>query len=130
MSLLKQVVTGQIIENHSPGLVDLTLQRIIDNGECADTHHVFTLSYMSHFFKNGLKGANFELEQPTIGFETEPGGGPTGSASINFIKSLTAEEQVSLAQYLLSCIKVGECALYDKSSNVVDWMKYVLRKQD
>jgi hypothetical protein len=42
---------------------------------------------------------------------------------------MSGEDQVRLAQYLKDCIDAGESALFDKQSNVVDWIKFVLHAQ-
>jgi hypothetical protein len=129
MNLLKQVVNESEAvygaPTHSPQLVDLTLKEIVTAGKVTNSYQLFILGRIAGFFKNGLKSVDLELENP-VNYGDES----TSSAVKEALKSMSDSEHVQLAQYLLDCIVAGECMLHDEKSNVVDWMKFVLRKQD
>lgn len=129
MNLLRTVVTLNdpvvVAEQHSPQLVDLTLNEIIRDGKVTNHYQIFVLSHLSGFFKDGLKSVDLQLENP-ITYES----GATDAQQIAEIKALSDAEHVTLAQYLSDCIVAGESALHDCNSTVTDWMRFVLRKQD
>lgn len=128
MKLLQQIVFENDICNgapkHSPMLVDLTLQEIISAGKVTNQYQNFVLGHLAGFFKNGLKSVDLHLEGP-ISYNTDA----TSEATRIVIDSLSAEEQVYLATYLLDCIVAGECMLYDKSATIEEWIRFVLQKQ-
>jgi hypothetical protein len=125
MKLLQAIVNPAINEGQGPVPVMMTLDEIIRAGKVTNHYQTFVLAWLSEFFKKGLKSASLQLENP-IDFES----GATSSAVINAIKSLSDAEAVHLATYLKDCIDAGECALKDPESTTVDWMRFVLRKQD
>jgi hypothetical protein len=114
-----------ITEGQGPVPVLMTLDEIIKAGKVTNSYQTFVLGWLSEFFKNGCRSAALELESP-ISFESAA----TSTAVVNAIKSLSPENQVQLAQYLKDCIAAGESALHAKSMSIVDWMRYVLRRQD
>ena len=109
---------------HTTMLVDLTLQEIVTAGKVTNPYQLFVLGHVSQFFKNGLKSADLHLETP-ISFNTDA----TSSAVKSAMKALSDDEHVKLASYLLDCITAGECMLYDKDIDLVDWTHFVLQKQ-
>jgi hypothetical protein len=124
MELLRSIVL-EYAPGHSTQLVDLTLKEIVDAGKVTNNYQLFVLAHVSEFFKNGLKSVDLQLENP-ISFNTHA----THSYVVDTLKAMTDEEHVALAEYLLDCIKAGECARYDRDSKLTDWMRFVLRKQD
>lgn len=128
MELLKQIALEQGCNGtpkHSPQLVDLTLQEIIDAGKITNPYQLFVLGRVATFFKNGLKSVDLHLENP-VNFET----GETSTALKTELQSFSDADHVAMAQYLLDCIRAGECMLHDKQATIGDWMRYVLRRQD
>ena len=114
-----------VTEGQGPVPVKLTLDEIIVAGKATNHYHIFVLAWLSEFFKNGLKSAALELENP-ITFNSNA----TSTVVIDSLKSLSPENQVQLAQYLKSCVDAGESLLHAKEMSVLDWQKYVLRRQD
>ena len=112
-------------EGQGPVPVKLTLAEIVRDGKVTNPYQIFVLGWLSEFFKNGLKSAALQLENP-IDFESRA----THTEVVAGLKALTPENQVQLAQYLSDCIDAGESVLHNQTMNVVDWMKFVLRKQD
>jgi hypothetical protein len=121
MKLHRQI---SMCEGQGPVPLNLTLDEIIRDGKVTNPYQIFVLGWLSEFFKNGLKSTALQLENP-IDFESRA----TSSEVVSTLKAMTPENQVQLAQYLKDCISAGECALKDQKSTVVDWMRYVLRKQ-
>jgi hypothetical protein len=111
--------------HHSTQLVDLTLKEVIAAGKVTNPYQLFVLGHLAEFFKNGLKSVDLQLENP-ISFNTDA----TSTYVVETLKNMSDVEHVQLAQYLLDCIVAGESALYDRDCNVVDWVKFILRKQD
>jgi hypothetical protein len=68
---------------------------------------------------------DLQLEGP-ISFNTDA----TSTYVIEALKRMDDADHVALAQYLLDCIEAGECALYDRDSNLVEWIRFVLMRQD
>jgi hypothetical protein len=127
MNLIK-IIENQTIYGapaSSPQLVDLTLKEIIASGKITNPYQLLVLARLSGFFKNGLKSVDLHFENP-VNFEDAS----TSSATKEALKELSDEEHVQLAQYLLDCILAGECLLHHSNSNVIDWIKFVLRRQD
>ncbi len=109
---------------HSNMLVDLTLQEIVNAGGVTNPYQLFVLGHLSEFFKNGLKSVDLHLETP-FSFNTNA----TSTEVKSSMQALSPEEQVKLASYLLTCIKVGECMLHDKNADFSAWVNFVLGKQ-
>lgn len=118
------------LEGQGPVPVGLTLDEIIKAGKVTNPYQSFVLGQLSEFFKNrssngDIKSANYQLETP-IDFESQA----TSTVLVNAIRALEPAKAVALAQYLKDCIQAGESALHDSDMNVVDWMHFVLQKQD
>jgi len=114
-----------ITEGQGPVPVKLTLAEIIKDGKVTNPYQTYVLGWLSEFFKNGLKSIDLELESP-ITF----GSAATSTAVQSALKSLSPEDQVMLAQYLLDCIDAGESALHNREMSLIDWQRYVLQRQD
>ena len=114
-----------ITEAQGPVPVMLTLDEIIKAGKVTNPYQTYVLGWLSEFFKNGLKSASLELENP-VPFES----GATSTVVVDELKSLLPAHQVSLAQYLKDCVVAGECALHHKDLDVGEWIRFVTRKQD
>lgn len=110
---------------HMPQLVDLTLQEIVNAGKITNSYQLFVLGRVATFFKDGLKNFTGHFENP-VNFDT----GETSTVLKKYLESLSPEDHVQLAQYLLDCIKAGESLLHDKSAEITNWIRFVLRKQD
>lgn len=117
---LHQTVT----EGFVPVPVQLSLSEIVRAGKVTNPYHIFLLAWVSEFFKNGV--------QPLASLEVPITAGSlaTSTVVVDSIKSLTPEDQVALASYLLTCIEAGESALKQPSAVTSDWIQFVLRKQD
>jgi hypothetical protein len=113
------------LEAQGPVPVGMTLDEVIRAGKVTNPYQLFVLAHMSEFFKNGIKSASLQLETP-IDFESQA----TSSAVMNGLKAMESADHVNLAKYLKDCIKAGECALHDKQLDIVDWIHFVLQKQD
>lgn len=128
MKLLREIdfieQTG-LKEGQGPVPLKLTLSEIIRDGKVTNHYQVFALAWLSEFFKNGLKSASLELENP-IGFDSNA----TKTEVISTLKSLSPENQVQLAEYLLDCIDAGESALKNQESTIAEWIRLVLRVQE
>lgn len=114
-----------VTEGQGPVPVKLTLAEIIRAGGVTNPYQTFVLGWLSEFFKNGLKSIDLHLEGP-ITF----GSAATSTVVQSALKSMSPEDQVMLAQYLLDCIDAGESALYDREMSLDDWQRYVLQRQD
>lgn len=128
MKLHREVTTAALlglVEAQGPGSVILSLDEIIKAGGVTNPYHIYVLGWLSEFFKNGLKSAALELENP-ITFDS----GATSTVVVDSLKSMSPENQVQLAQYLKDCVHQGECALHHKDLDVADWMRYVIQKTD
>jgi hypothetical protein len=123
MKLHREVAVFEMF-HQGPVPIKMSLDEIINGGGATNSYHIFVLGKLSEFFKNGLKSASLQLENP-IDFES----GATSTAVVDGLKGMSGEDQVRLAQYLKDCIDAGESALFDKQSNVVDWIKFVLHAQ-
>lgn len=110
---------------HSTQLVDLTLQEVVNAGKVTNPYQLFILGHVAQFFKAGYKSVDLQLEGP-VTFNTEA----TSTAVKEALLAMSEADHVKLAQYLLDCIKVGESLMYDHEMNLVEWMRFVLRKQD
>lgn len=127
MSLLK-VVENQVthgVPAHSSELIDMQLQQIVDAGKITNPYQLFALGRCAAFFKNGLKSADLQMENP-VNFES----GETSTATKEGLKAMSDDEHVALAKYLLDCIVAGESALHKRDLSIVSWINFVLRKQD
>lgn len=122
MTLFQEIA---MFEGHAPQLVDLTLREVVASGGATNPYQIFVLGLLSSFFKDGLKSAKFELETP-IPFNNDA----TTVARRAQIEALGGPSQAQLAQYLLDCLAAGESAVCAPDMDVVDWMKFVLRRQD
>lgn len=114
-----------ITEGQGPVPVKLTLAEIIKDGKVTNSYQTFVLAWLSEFFKNGMKSISLDLEGP-ISF----GSAATSTNVQTALKSLSPEDQVLLAQYLMDCIDQGESALHAREMDVIEWQKYVLQRQD
>lgn len=121
MNLHQQIA---VYEGQGPVPVKMTLDEIIRSGKVTNPYQTFVLGWLSEFFKNGLKSADFELESP-ITFESKA----TTTSLVTAIRTMLPEEHVALAIYLKDCIDAGECLLHSKEVDLLDWIKYVLRVQ-
>jgi hypothetical protein len=110
---------------HSTQLVDLTLKEIVDAGKVTNPYQLFILGRVSNFFRMGYKSVDLQLENP-VNYGDES----TSSATKAALLAMSDADHVALAQYLLDSIRVGESLLYDQRLNVIEWMRYVLAKQD
>jgi hypothetical protein len=123
----------QLVENevcygapaHSPQLVDLTLQEIVTAGKVTNPYQLLVLARVAGFFKNGLKSVDLYFENP-VNYGDES----TSSDVKQALQAMSDEEHVKLASYLLDCITAGECMLHNATMPSVDWMHFVLAKQD
>lgn len=110
---------------HSPQLVDLTLQEIVDAGKVTNPYQLLVLARVAGFFKDGLKSVDLQFENP-VNYGDES----TSTAVKDALTAMSSAEHVRLAQYLLDCITAGESMLHDKSASCVDWLHFVLQKQN
>lgn len=121
MKLHQEVIS----EGQGPVPVVLTLDEIIKAGKVTNSYQTFVLGWLSEFFKNGLKAASLHLENP-ITFDSKA----TSVELVSALKALSPAEGVKLAQYLKDCVAAGECMLHNRQATVVDWIRFVLAKQD
>lgn len=112
-------------EGQGPVPYMMTLDEVIKAGKVTNPYQIFVLGKLSEFFKNGLKSLSLQSEDP-VDFESRA----THTDMVTALKSMEPVDQVALAEYLKDCIKAGECALHDKKMNVVDWMRFVIQRQD
>jgi len=115
----------QIIEGQGPVSVKLTLSEIIRDGKVTNHYQIFVLAWLSEFFKNGLKSAALHLEMP-ITFNSRA----TTVSVIVVLKAMSPEQHVELARYLSECVDVGESMLASSAKSTVEWINFVLRRQD
>lgn len=115
----------QIIEAQGPVSVKLTLGEIIRAGKVTNHYQLFVLAWLSEFFKNGLKSAALHLEMP-VTFDSRA----TSTTVIDALKAMSPQQHVELAQYLSDCVDAGESLLANSSKTAVEWINFVLRKQD
>jgi len=113
------------VPGHSTQLVDLTLKEVVAAGKVTNPYQLFVLGYLSQFFKNGFKSVDLQLEGPTM-YDLDA----TSTDVKEAMQKMSDTDHVKLAQYLLDCIQVGESMLHDDHMNVIEWMKFVLHRQD
>ena len=122
LRLLQQIA---VFEGQGPVPAKLTLAEVVRAGKITNPYQTFVLGWLAEFFKNGCRSADLALEAP-ITFESRA----TSTELVNQIKALPPADHVALAQYLIDCIDAGDSALHDKTMEVSDWIKFVLKKQD
>lgn len=112
-------------EGQGPVPVILTLDEVINAGGVTNSYQTFVLSWLVEFFKDGVARGSLAVGDP-VTF-----GDATSTASINAIKTLTPENQVSLAMYLKSCVELGESwiRLSNNCTTAIDWIRHVLQVQ-
>jgi hypothetical protein len=120
MKLHKEIM---IQEMTGPVPFELTLGEIISAGDSTNYYHIYVLSLLSQFFKDGYNYSQ-------IGDLSTISSGATSTVAIESIKSLTPSEKVDLATYLLSCINAGESMVYNTQMSSADWIRFVLRRQE
>jgi len=113
------------VPGHSTQLIDLTLQEIVTAGKITNPYQLFILARVAGFFKNGLKSVDLHFENP-VNYGDES----TTTAVKDALKALSDGDHVRLASYLLDCIVAGESLLHNRSVGVVEWINFVLQKQD
>jgi len=96
-----------IVEGQGPVPVKMTLDEIINAGKVTNPYQTFVLSWLSEFFKDGPAAGDLETGNPTT-FQDA-----TKTANIQIIKSLSPQDQVSLAMYLKACVESSENHLAD-----------------
>ena len=110
-------------EGHGEQLVGLTLDEIIKAGKVTNPYQTFVLGWLSQHFNEGVK--------PTSPGLRNPGSiGATASSVVESIKALTPEEAVKLAQFLKDCLIEGQAMPWGAQPCPVDWIKFVLARQD
>jgi hypothetical protein len=112
-------------EMTGPIPLELTLGEVIAAGDVTNHYQTLVLAILSDFFKSGLTATEGQLDG-IINLSSDA----TSSGVIETIKSLSPSEKVNLAQYLLDCVKVGNCALHNTTMSSSDWIRFVLQKQD
>jgi len=115
--------TIMVQEMTGPVPFELTLGEIIAAGDSTNHYHIFTLSLLSQFFKDGKSYFHVD-DLNTIS------SGATSTVAIESIKSLSASEKVKLATYLLACVEVGKSALHSTQMSSSDWIRFVLQRQE
>lgn len=113
------------VPGHETMLVDLTLQEVIAAGKVTNPYQLFVLGRLSNFFRMGMKSVDLQMEGP-VNYGDES----TSTATKQAMQAMSDADHVKLASYLLDCIRVGESIFHDEKMNVVEWMKFVLHKQD
>lgn len=116
-AIMVQEMTG-------PVPFELTLAEIITAGDSTNHYHILVLSLLSQFFKDGHFYNGHIEDQQLIS------SGATSTVAIESIKSLTPSDKVKLASYLLSCIEVGRSALHSTQTSSIDWIRFVLQRQE
>lgn len=119
------IAQTDLSEGQGPVPLVMTLDEIIKDGKVTNPYQIFALGWLSEFFKKGLKSISLQLENP-IDFESNA----THTDVVQALKNLTPENQVHLAQYLKDCISAGESALKNPVSSTVEWMHFVLQRQE
>lgn len=116
-AIMVQEMTG-------PVPFELTLGEIIAAGDSTNHYHILVLSLLSHFFKDGhsYRGQSEDLHLISSS--------ATSVGAIESIKSLTPSEKVKLASYLLACIEAGSSALHSTQTSSIDWIRFVLQRQE
>lgn len=113
-----------VTEGQGPVPVKMTLDEIITAGKVTNPYQIFVLSWLSEFFKNGgMKPGSMVVGDPVTY------GNATSSEMINGLKAMKPADQVALAEYLKSCVSVGECLLSNHEMSTLEWMTYVLHAQ-
>lgn len=118
-----------LTEGQGPVPVVMTLDEIIKDGKVTNHYQIFVLSWLSEFFstgpnKNGVMPGTLAVGNP-VDF-----GNATSSEAINAIKEMSPENQVMLAQYLKSCVEVGDTLIPNRGMSSIEWMRFVIRKQE
>lgn len=111
------IINHLLNENHETMLVDISLQEIIKAGGPTNYYHTFLLVSLCTNMPDAMEitlDKNCDCSN-----EVE---------LTEFIKKLTNEEQVKLAKGLLALLQAKKCNPM-QSIDMVDWMRYVIRKQ-
>ena len=112
-----------IIESQGPVPAKLTLDEIIDAGKVTNPYQIFVLSWLSEFFKNGVKPGMMVVGDPTTF------GDATSTANIEALKALPAKDQVALAQYLKNCIDIGQSDVPTRNLSPLEWLQHAQQVQ-
>ena len=115
MSLINHLLN----EKHETMLVDISLKEIIDAGGPTNYYHTFLLVNLSTAMPNVY----------SIVFGKEPDCDCCNEVELTeFIKKMSVEDQVKLAKGFLDIINAkNSCPR--PSIDMIDWMRYVIRKQ-
>lgn len=115
MSLLNHLLN----ERHETMLVDISLKEIIDAGGPTNYYHTFLLVSLCTAMPSVLAAVFGTKHQCDCQNEVE---------LTEFIKSLKNEDQVKLATGFLDLINAKN-QFPSPSIDMIDWMRYVIRKQ-
>jgi len=114
---------GYLAEGIVPITITMTLREVINAGEVTNPVQVFIMAQLVQFLKNENPETirNFDEYRPD-------------AALVASVKNLSKSDSVELATSLinrLSCwCPAVAIELYSPDQNLLDWIKYVLHKQD
>jgi hypothetical protein len=117
----------QLQEGVIPAHLTMTLEQVVSGGKITNNVQTFIMADLVSFFK--------DAPQDRWPREANPYPMNAKADIIDAIKSLTEQEQVMMAEWLLGELaKVGTFevrhACCDPQQSPVDWMRWVLKRQD
>jgi len=125
---IKQVMKGEydLTEGVIPVHLTMTLEQVISAGKVTNNVQHFIMAGLIGLLKDG------NLARWPRDINAYPMN--TNAAVIEAVKNLTPQESVEMATWLLSCLKETEAfesnCYMNQSMDYIDWMKWVLRRQD
>jgi|GEM_PF-2145952 len=112
-----------VFESLIPIEIYMILKEVINAGKLTNTAQTQLIANLVHFFKYRPAVAIHELREH-----------PPTEETLNAVKNLNQSELLELVQWLYASLYAGEpfasLSKDEEQMEVLDWIKYVLRKQD
>lgn len=128
---IKTVAVGEYDLNEGviPVHLTMTLEQIVRDGKVSNPVQTFIMAAMIEMFKNG---GPTRWPRDLNAYEMA-----TSADLIDAVKSLSDAESANMAMWLLSALQVPAgfernpyTSYCNPQLNIVDWIRWVLRKQD
>jgi hypothetical protein len=126
---IKNVTKGghYLGEGVIPIHITMTLEQIIDAGKVTNNVQYFVMASLISHFKNG---SSLRWPRDLNSYSMN-----ANAAMIDAVKNLTPEESVEMANWLLDSLNQSAKAEAQKQYvnqdlDTIDWVKWVLRRQD
>lgn len=127
MKLLQSFVRQELLEASGHAL-EPVLNNIIQHGKSGTTlnaYEVFVIGNLSWFFSAGYTSTNNQLDG-IVNLDSTA----TTTETTEYIRSLSANEIEELCVEFLTLIAIGNKASLEPKTDAIEWINFVLRKQD